>query len=227
MRRPLNKLLARFGYEIQKVGRTSHLLRQLARERAGGEIRFIQVGANDGISFDNLYEFVTSHNCRGLAIEPLPHFFDRLKLNYLAYPKIVPLQVAVHATSRSMPLFSVRAEAMARYPTWVAGIGSGDRDHLTKLGIAPPDILETHVPCRPLMELAREHGLESLDYLQVDTEGFDDEIIRQLDFGVMRPRIIKFEVVHLGADRKADLLDVLRRAGYKLLDDSRDMVAVR
>lgn len=84
MRRSLNKLLAPLGYEIQKVGRAIHLLQQMAREKAGAEITFIQVGANDGISFDNLYEFVTSHKSRGLVIEPLPHYFNRLRLNYLA-----------------------------------------------------------------------------------------------------------------------------------------------
>lgn len=126
-----------------------------------------------------------------------------------------------------MPLYSVRPEAMSRYATWTAGIGSMDREHLLKLGIDTQDVLATEVPCRSLMSLVAEHGFEQLDYLQVDTEGFDDEILQQIDFNVLLPQMIKFEVLHLKPARKSHLLQLLRKAGYRLLDDRRDMIAVR
>lgn len=66
---------------------------------------FIQVGAHDGVRFDDLYGKVTAINCSGIVIEPLPRYFRRLKANYEDYPGVVPLNVAVHPTLEKIELF--------------------------------------------------------------------------------------------------------------------------
>ena len=83
MRKFINKFLASRGYEVNKIGRTIYFLESLAKKQ--GEISFIQVGANDGISFDNIYPFFKSRKCKGLLIEPLPYFFDRLNSTTLTH----------------------------------------------------------------------------------------------------------------------------------------------
>ena len=50
--------------------------------RQGRPITFIQVGANDGIRFDNLYYTVTNQSWSGLVIEPLTKHFSKLANNY-------------------------------------------------------------------------------------------------------------------------------------------------
>lgn len=40
------------------------------------EFKFIQVGANDGVSFDNLYDFVIKRDSKGIVIEPLKEFYQ-------------------------------------------------------------------------------------------------------------------------------------------------------
>lgn len=51
--------------------------------------------------------------------------------------------------------------------------------------------------CTSLIQLVKDHDLFGLDYLQIDTEGFDDEIIKMIDFSIIKPKLIKFELVHL------------------------------
>jgi hypothetical protein len=58
--------------------------------------------------------------------------------------------------------------------------------------------------------LLAEHGFDRLDILQVDTEGFDGEVVKMaLDLKV-RPTCINFEHVHL---TDADLAEVFKKLG--------------
>lgn len=46
---------------------------------------FIQVGANDGVSFDYLFEIVTNRNSKGIVIEPIKEYYDELVKNYESF----------------------------------------------------------------------------------------------------------------------------------------------
>jgi len=37
---------------------------------------FIQVGANDGVSFDFLYDFLIKRNSKGIVIEPIKEYYE-------------------------------------------------------------------------------------------------------------------------------------------------------
>ena len=224
MRRYLNKRLARWGYEFSKIGRTIFFLEKLAKKQ--GQINFIQVGANDGISFDNIYPFFKSHQCKGLLIEPLPHFFARLKLNYADSPSIVPLNIALHPTERTFDIYSVNPKELYKYPHWVSGIASFNKEHLIQNSVNENDLITETVPCMSLSKLIAEHGLQNLDYLQIDTEGFDDEIIKMIDFGQVKPKLIKFESIHLSPEKKLSTVRLLKSNGYKIIDERRDMIAL-
>lgn len=224
MRKYLNKLLAKKGYELQKIGVAIYHLKRLVERKH--EIRFIQVGANDGVNFDNIYPFFMDNNCSGLLIEPLPNFFSRLKMNYADKPKIVPLNVALHPSEKSINIYSVNPKSLQKYPHWIAGIASFDINHIRKQGVTEEDIESTQVQCRTLMGLVKEYDLTNLDYLQIDTEGFDDEIIKMIDFSLVRPSVIKFETVHLSETKKKNIVQLLKSNGYRIVDERRDMVAI-
>jgi FkbM family methyltransferase len=223
LRKYINKLLASRGYEINKIGRTLFFLKKLAKK---GEISFIQVGANDGISFDNIYPFFKSHKCKGICIEPLPYFFDRLKINYDDSPNIVPLNIALHPTAEKFAIYSVNPKELHKYPHWVSGIASFNKEHLIKCNVKEGDLVTEVVACQPLSKVILEHGMLDLDYLQIDTEGFDDEIIKMIDFSQVKPKLIKFESVHLSLEKKLSTVDLLKSQGYKIIDEGTDMIAL-
>jgi len=223
MRKILNKIIGSSGYEIQKIGRTTFLLRKLLKTKS--ELSFIQVGANDGVNFDNMYPFFISHKCKGLVIEPIPLFFERLCLNYKGYPQIIPLNVAIHKDALNCSIYSVQLNQLQQYPISASGIASFNREHLKKHGIDESAIAETIVPCRSLMSLIDEYKMTDLDFLQIDTEGFDDEIIKMIDFSLVRPKIIKFETAHLGISQKKEVFDLLKHEGYSIINEPRDAIA--
>ncbi|MEW5782579.1 MAG: hypothetical protein ACOY6N_05630 [Pseudomonadota bacterium] len=126
----LNSILAPFGYQISKLRRFDFYFKKLVKKDP--RPKFIQIGANDGIQFDDLYFKVTSHRMPGLVIEPLSEFFEILRLNYRNYLEVIPIRVAVHQTILKAPIFRVKPESIHKYPPWVAGIGSFFADHHKK-----------------------------------------------------------------------------------------------
>jgi hypothetical protein len=79
------------------------------------------------------------------------------------------------------------------------------------------------VQCISLNSLLKEHQVTKVDLLQIDTEGYDLEIILNLDFKVIKPKIIHFE--HglpdgiISKEQFMILTDVLHSNGYELWMD--------
>ena len=57
-----------------------------------------------------------------------------------------------------------------------------------------PAFYKTLVPCLSLKDLLLKHNLEKVDFLHIDCEGYDFEIIKQIDFSSrFRPSLICYE----------------------------------
>jgi FkbM family methyltransferase len=226
VRKLLNRLLGPAGYRIERVSRFRHQLDTLVR---GGmqDFKFVQIGANDGVRFDGLYSFVTEHSCAGIVVEPLPDMFERLRVNYADYPRIVPVNRAIHATASALPIFRVAPSAMSRYPGWASGIASFDREHLIRHGIQPVDVIEQEVQCVPLMELLERTGMLDATLLQIDTEGYDSAVLDMIDFARFLPALVKFEHKNMTpAERAAHAVRFAER-GYRTAADGIDTIAWR
>jgi FkbM family methyltransferase len=226
VRKLLNRVLSAAGYRIERISRFQRELDALSQSSSVG-FKFVQIGANDGVRFDGLYGYVTSHPCSGIVVEPLPDMFERLRTNYADYPRIVPVNKAVHATARSLSLFRVAPSAMQRYEGWASGIASFDRNHLLGLGIASADIVEQSVDCLPLMELLEQTQMLDADLLQTDTEGYDSAVLEMIDFTRFTPRLIKFEHKSMSAAERQAHAERFNRYGYRTVAEGTDTIAWR
>jgi len=223
LRKLLNKLLASTGYRIERISRFALELQYLA-QRPQRRLRFVQIGANDGMRFDDLFGFVTQHPCSGIVVEPLPDIFERLRANYADYPLIVPVNKAIHETASELPMFRVAPAALARYSGWAGGIASFDRAHLLGHGIAPADIVEQPVACLPLMQLLQDTATLDADLLQIDTEGYDSAVLRMIDFARFRPHLIKYEHKAMTKSERSAHETRLARHGYRSVTEGADTV---
>lgn len=187
-----------------------------ALHRSNKQIKFIQVGANDGVRFDDLYFTVTNSRWSGLVIEPLPNMYQRLVSNYQDHAQVLPLNLAIHPTASQATIYHVKSSALWKYPDYAAGIPSMLRSHLIDHGVCEDDIEETLVPCKPLTQVTVEAGFTDIDVLQIDTEGFDLEVLRTIDFSLMKPTVIKFEWMNLTVDDRHSASILLTNQGYRL-----------
>jgi hypothetical protein len=74
--------------------------------------------------------------------------------------------------------------------------------------------------------LLEEHGLNRLDLVQVDAQGYDYEIVRTIDFETVRPSIIRFEHAHLTDDQCNGCVELLASHGYRFIAERRDIIAL-
>ena len=191
---------------------------------------FIQIGANDGEQHDLLRSAILGTRWRGIMVEPVPYVFARLERNYRDHLDRITLEnVAIAAEDGTLPFFhlaQVDDHESAGLPQWYDGIGSFARDHVLKHEPYIPDIADrlvrTEVPTLTFDSLCRKHGVDRVDLVQVDTEGYDHEMIKLIDFDRFRPQLFGYEHYHLTpADRAASEAH-MRSHGYDIVDDGMD-----
>jgi len=186
---------------------------------------FVQVGAYDGQSGDPVFEYVRAGKMKCLLVEPIETSFQKLKKLYDGVPHVHLVQAAIADSDGEIPMYKVRqgsqSESVPR-----GGLASLDKAHLLQHRIKESDIEEVRVPSLSLKSLLAKFGLPRIDILQIDTEGFDAEVVRMALALDSIPGCINFENMHLGAEEKSALYDSLTRRGYFYSHDYMNTMAL-
>lgn len=229
----LNLRLARHGYRLIRTHKPDLfeiiLLRYL--ENHNRRLSFVQIGANDGRRFDPIYEFATSRRfCfSGIVVEPVPRFFHDLQHAYRNKPDIKAVNAAIHNSLSEATLYVVSEKYDLKVPEWALGTASFNKSHVIKAEVPEEYVEAIQVPCVSLENLMDKEGIASIDLLQIDTEGYDSEILRSIDVTKTRPGMIHFE--HgmadgvMGQTEMDDLIQLLNRQGYQVLLENYDAIA--
>lgn len=204
----------------------------------GGQVNFIQIGANDGLRNDPLRPLIVEHDWHGVLIEPLPTVFPLLERNYayLERPGLVFLNAAVTAAAGDdLTFWSFTPDFLASLPLEqqldYLRKASFERDHVAGFlpaGVDPDAVLQaTRVPGVTLAQVvASSLPRHPLHLLVIDAEGYEAALIPAIDFSVVTPEAVFFESEHLGADR-ATVFGHLEQAGYRIAQVGLDSLATR
>jgi FkbM family methyltransferase len=198
------------------------------------QVFFVQVGSNDGTHGDPISHFIRHEpRWRGIFVEPVPDIFKRLKAHYGNAPRFAYENVLVGDSSAPRKFYYVSEHAKQALgdaaPYWYDQLGSFDRQHIVKHldGLLEPYIIEVELPCLPLMALLERNAVHQLDLLHIDTEGFDYEVLKQLDFSRFRPAVVLYEHKHLSAATRAEAETLLLAQGYQLRRRVDDTLALQ
>lgn len=205
------------------------LLRLL--DEARDPVRFVEIGANDGVSFDPIAGFVRDRGWSGLMVEPVPHVYERLVANHGENPRLRLINAAVAAEDGTGTIHHLRPGADdPGLPPWSEQIASFDRAHvLAELsGVAEPERLlaSTEVEVIAFETLLDRHGGERLDLLLIDAEGADLEIVEATDLDRLRPRLLVYEHHHMGDGERRRCESRLAESGYELVAEGLDTWAL-
>lgn len=188
---------------------------------------FIEIGAHDGVYIDPIYRFVTKHGWRGILVEPVPYLFKKLMQNYTGYTGLTFENAAISNTDDEREFYYLQKVIDGKD---LSGVGSFDKDSWLKkkrkrcrnaeekkwwIENVRPHFEKIYVPCLSYQSLLEKHSVKRLDLLQIDVEGYDFDIIKQIDFNNVRPQIIHYEHSHLGLDTEASW-NFLQEHGYEL-----------
>ena len=244
MKSSIKKILKYFGYKLintRMIPATlldkelilyldfDHVLsRYLFEKDDPSDIRFIQVGAFDGITCDPLRKYLIRYDWEGVMLEPQPTPFAKLKAIYADRKKISLINAVISKENGKADLFIVESDSM---PEWAKGMASLDQSNILKHENLLPGLSSTirkaEVEAISFDTILKDHNFESIDLLQIDTEGFDAEVLKLFPFDKIKPRIIHFESKHIPRPEQERTLTFLTGMGYLIARDrDEDMMAI-
>ena len=201
----------------------------------------IQVGANDGITHDLIHKFIKRDHWQGVLLEPQERVFNRLEKLYRLSKGITCVHAALGKEDGKATLYKI-AFSTAR---WATGLASFRKEVITsafesgyiqkkaaqegvRIPANPDDQIQVeHISVISPQQLIVKYQLDNVQLLQIDTEGFDYEVITIFHDAGLLPEAIVFEHVHLGEDNRYECSRLLNKQGYALWDFGKDTLAVK
>ena len=89
--------------------------------------------------------------------------------------------------------------------------------HKDKMPDIEKHITKDKIRCLTLTSLLNNHHVKKIDLLIIDTEGYDYQILKQIPFDKIKPKIIIFEDRHLPLHQKEYCKELLIKNGYFLV----------
>ena len=175
--------------------------------RRGG--RFAEIGAFDGVLHSNTLKLETDHGWSGVLVEPNPILFARLRQSRNA----CCLERAVHREGGQLLSFVASEEigTLAEYAE-ADGYAEHRRDAISRNGLITVETVTFDA-----MAAADGEGERGFDYVSLDTEGSELDILRTIDLA--RHRIALFTIEHNFIEpRREQMRGLLAEAGYRRLN---------
>jgi FkbM family methyltransferase len=193
-------------YEPLELGALeADIVRARAQERP---FVFIDIGANVGL-FSFFVAARAGSGARILAIEPEPGNLERLDFNIRANPGI-PIKVIPTALSDEPGSLAIELDRRDRGGT-----------RTKKIALAETSAGVRRVRSQTLLDVLTNEGIETVDALKIDVEGFEDEVLppffRQAP-PRMLPRLVIIEDCRL--NWKVDMVAIMQAKGYALIAHS-------
>lgn len=150
---------------------------------------FVDIGANDGITFSNTYFFEKELDWKGLCIEPLKDTFKKLQFAR----KCMLVNGCAASFNGTENFFDVEG-----YGEMLSGLKSKyDPRHLKRLYKDVEQyggsINEIQMRCYEVNELLYKHKLFNIDFMSIDTEGGELEILKAIDFKAFNIKALTIE----------------------------------
>lgn len=202
----------------------------------------IQVGANDGITHDPIHKFIKRDEWKGVLVEPQKEVYEKyLEKIYKNNQKIHTICAAIGEKDGTQDLYKIGFCDMR----WATGLASFQKSNLekafssglvekkcAKYGIALPknpshQIISEKVKVLSPESLLKKYQINQIDLLQIDTEGYDYQIIRLFNIAKTQPQAIIFENAHLKEQEKSACRQLLLDNHYKTRDFGANTLAMK
>ena len=89
----------------------------------------VQIGANDGLRFDVLNEYIKNYKIESLLVEPVPFYYSKLKDNYSEDNFVKLEKSAISKKSGTISMYTVKRDYLDNYDDHIKGINSVDKKH--------------------------------------------------------------------------------------------------
>lgn len=175
---------------------------------------YLDIGAHHPTHFSNTYFFYTK-GASGVTVEPDPTLHRQLRNKR---PKDVHLNVGVgEASAPSLPFYVMSTKTLNTFSKEEAeryqATGMHRIEEILNVSVVSiSEVLDMHFPDK------------SPDFISVDVEGLDSQIIRSIDFSRCRPSVVCVETLTFSENRTetkvSEIIDYMCSQGYFVYADT-------
>jgi len=217
-------------WKPRETNRFEKILQAFNGYKCGG-VFFIQIGSNDGLHGDPICELVKKNKWHGILVEPITEIFEKLRHNYRENNGDLMFEnIAISGNKTGVnEFYSVSNEDNA-LPEWVNQLSSFDKNVILKHAEYHPEIIDRivvkHIRTDSFENMVQRNRVQTIDLIHIDTEGYDFEILKQIDIEKYQPGIIIYEHKHLDEKDYKSSISLLKENRYKLFMHNGDTLAV-
>ncbi len=195
-------------------------------------VNFVQIGSNNGISDDPINRLITEYNWRGILVEPIKYLFDELKKNYNKFSSRLKFEnAAIANVNGKLKFYRLEKSDLPDLPYWYDQIGSFNKEVVEKHKPSIPHFdelfIEDSIDSITFPDLLKKHSMNDIDFIQIDTEGYDYEILKTIPFADLNIEFIMFENKHLSEQDYKSSIQLLKQNGYEVGTKYKDTVGIK
>lgn len=182
---------------------------------------FMDIGAHDGISINNTLYFEQTHNWNGVNIEPIKEVYDTLVINR---PGCININSAISNTNGTADFICNKG-----YTEMLSGLKKNyDHRHLDRLNRENHQMGSTTqiitVNTRTVESICDEYNIKHINYLSIDVEGAEFDVIKSINFDKVFIDLIQFENNY--HDSSIPIIKYLEDKNFKTLNISHDIFMI-
>ena len=159
--------------------------------------QLIQIGANDGVAFDDLNFFIKKYKVNSILVEPIYEIYEKLKNNYKNHSYVKLENSAISDENTINYLYKVDTKFLKYYGNHIPAISSFDKKHLIKHSVKNSHIKKEKVKSLTIQDLLKKYNITNLDLFFVDAEGYDGNIVIDFLEKTNFRSVIIFEYIHI------------------------------
>lgn len=167
---------------------------------------FVDIGAHHPCRFSNTYYFY-QRGWRGINVDAMPgtkKLFERMR------SRDITIECGVGAQEGVLKYFAFNEPALNTF----------SEQEANKKNVPPYHVVETlQIPVVTLKQILDEHlpSGTQIDFMTIDAEGFDHEVISSNDWSRYRPRVILVELLNTGIENLEahPIAQLLRSQDYR------------
>lgn len=211
LRKFIKKITVRHGIKTYAQYGEDVLVQGIFSTLGMGTPRYIDIGTHHATNLSNTY-FFYRRGSHGVCIEPSPILAQHIKS---ARPRDIVRAVGVGGSNKDpVPYYILTAQTMNTFSKKDA------QQTIRARKIYGDQKIESviTVPIIHINDILKEYASEYGDFVSIDTEGMDEEIVRAIDFTKYRPLVFCIETISQNEDgtfyKNKNIHAILEKNGY-------------
>ena len=201
------------------------------------KFELVVLGAHIGVHIRD--EISKIKNSPILLVEPVPHNVDAIKENLKEFKNIIIEPVAISNINEKKDFYFVKGNSINKLKKhWASGIGSFDKNHLIshrskRFLIEDNDIDKVVIETLRFKDLVKKHSITEIEKIIIDVEGFEYEILSDIDLEEIKINSIMFEYKHFdgylkSGDKLQEIIQKFEKNNYKISKiDKENILAIK